>query len=185
MDSCHSPSRSTLSFQFVLHMGQFIRKRRQAPLYGRHLLVLVPVRVCSTLHWCANQWSGGASFHEQCTLQSGESITVVSMKNLFSTRNSRSRYTGSRYHDDMMQFGYSFVLYIYASPVTHVNKINGLPSRPDIHVLITMALPLLQVSPIYRSTAMLRLPWHLDKSADPSPCNLLVLLLADHRASRS
>ncbi|KAI0089994.1 hypothetical protein BDY19DRAFT_941804 [Irpex rosettiformis] len=43
-------------------------------------------------------------------------------------------------------FGYSFVLYIYASPVTHVNKSSGLPSRPDIHVLITMVLPLFQLT---------------------------------------
>ncbi|KAI0700447.1 hypothetical protein BC835DRAFT_1266294 [Cytidiella melzeri] len=43
-------------------------------------------------------------------------------------------------------FGYSFILYIYASPVTHVNKSSGLPSRPDIHVLITMVLPLLQLT---------------------------------------
>ncbi|KAI0344092.1 hypothetical protein BDW22DRAFT_1355375 [Trametopsis cervina] len=43
-------------------------------------------------------------------------------------------------------FGYSFILYIYAAPVTHVNKGNGYPSRPDIHVLITMVLPLLQLT---------------------------------------
>ncbi|EKM60735.1 uncharacterized protein PHACADRAFT_246840 [Phanerochaete carnosa HHB-10118-sp] len=43
-------------------------------------------------------------------------------------------------------FGYSFVLYVYASPMTHIHKSRGLASRPDVHVLITMMLPLLQLT---------------------------------------
>ncbi|GJE87852.1 hypothetical protein PsYK624_039360 [Phanerochaete sordida] len=43
-------------------------------------------------------------------------------------------------------FGYSFVLYVYASPMTHIHKGRGLASRPDVHVLITMMLPLLQLT---------------------------------------
>ncbi|KIP08512.1 hypothetical protein PHLGIDRAFT_374874 [Phlebiopsis gigantea 11061_1 CR5-6] len=46
-------------------------------------------------------------------------------------------------------FGYAFVLYVYASPMTHVHKGRGIASRPDVHVLITMMLPLLQLTMIH------------------------------------
>ncbi|KAK7455173.1 hypothetical protein VKT23_011044 [Stygiomarasmius scandens] len=42
--------------------------------------------------------------------------------------------------------GYAFLLHVYASPITHVYKPEGLPSRPDKHVLITIAIPLLQIT---------------------------------------
>ncbi|THU80622.1 hypothetical protein K435DRAFT_767892 [Dendrothele bispora CBS 962.96] len=42
--------------------------------------------------------------------------------------------------------GYAFLLHVYASPITHVHKPEGLPSRPDKHVLITIAIPLLQIT---------------------------------------
>lgn len=37
------------------------------------------------------------------------------------------------------------MLHIYASPITHVDKVAGAPSRPDKHVLVTIILPLIQV----------------------------------------
>ncbi|KAG7448355.1 uncharacterized protein BT62DRAFT_766865 [Guyanagaster necrorhizus] len=42
--------------------------------------------------------------------------------------------------------GYAFLLHIYSSPITHVNKPEGLPSRPDKHVVFTIAIPLLQLT---------------------------------------
>jgi hypothetical protein len=42
--------------------------------------------------------------------------------------------------------GYSFLLYAYSSPITHVVKPPGLPSRPDKHVLATITIPLLQLT---------------------------------------
>lgn len=42
--------------------------------------------------------------------------------------------------------GYAFLLHIYSSPITHVNKPEGLPSRPDKHVIFTIAIPLLQLT---------------------------------------
>ncbi|ESK96491.1 hypothetical protein Moror_6999 [Moniliophthora roreri MCA 2997] len=42
--------------------------------------------------------------------------------------------------------GYSFLLYAYSSPITHVDKPDGLPSRPDKHVLATITIPLLQLT---------------------------------------
>ncbi|OBZ69160.1 hypothetical protein A0H81_10915 [Grifola frondosa] len=42
-------------------------------------------------------------------------------------------------------FAFAFTLYIYSSPTTHADKTQGVPSRPDKHVIITMMLPLLQV----------------------------------------
>ncbi|CAE6392339.1 unnamed protein product [Rhizoctonia solani] len=48
-------------------------------------------------------------------------------------------------------FGYSFLLHIYASPIMHQSPKHSVahtstPSRPDKHVLITIILPLLQLS---------------------------------------
>ena len=43
----------------------------------------------------------------------------------------------------VVQFGYAFLLHIYANPITHAYK--GTPTRPDTHILITIIIPLLQV----------------------------------------
>ena len=43
------------------------------------------------------------------------------------------------------QVGYAFLLHIYSNPVTHLSQMDGLPTRPDKHVIITIAIPLLQV----------------------------------------
>ncbi|KAH0827116.1 hypothetical protein J3R83DRAFT_4804 [Lanmaoa asiatica] len=43
-------------------------------------------------------------------------------------------------------FGYAFLLHIYSSPMTHGTKLQGLPSRPDKHVVFTIILPLLQLT---------------------------------------
>ncbi|KAJ7212287.1 hypothetical protein GGX14DRAFT_697227 [Mycena pura] len=42
--------------------------------------------------------------------------------------------------------GYAFLLHIYASPITHVYKPPSLPSRPDKHVIVTITIPLLQLT---------------------------------------
>ncbi|KAF7299202.1 hypothetical protein MIND_00868900 [Mycena indigotica] len=42
--------------------------------------------------------------------------------------------------------GYSFLLHIYSSPITHVYKPSGLPSRPDKHVIVSITIPLLQLT---------------------------------------
>ncbi|KAF9266971.1 hypothetical protein L218DRAFT_896271 [Marasmius fiardii PR-910] len=42
--------------------------------------------------------------------------------------------------------GYAFLLYAYSSSYTHVLKPDGLPSRPDKHVLVTIVIPLLQLT---------------------------------------
>ena len=54
------------------------------------------------------------------------------------------------------QFGYAFLLHIYSAPMTHTVKEDNLPSRPDVHVLFVIMLPLLQVS-IYASFSKLLL----------------------------
>ncbi|KAL4067841.1 hypothetical protein J3A83DRAFT_4359717 [Scleroderma citrinum] len=46
-------------------------------------------------------------------------------------------------------FGYAFLLHIYSSPMTHGNKIEGLPSRPDKHVVFTIMLPLLHLTIVH------------------------------------
>ncbi|KAJ7505509.1 hypothetical protein B0H11DRAFT_2273006 [Mycena galericulata] len=42
--------------------------------------------------------------------------------------------------------GYAFLLHIYSSPITHVYKPPSLPSRPDKHVIVTITIPLLQLT---------------------------------------
>ncbi|KAI6045632.1 hypothetical protein EDC04DRAFT_2634109 [Pisolithus marmoratus] len=46
-------------------------------------------------------------------------------------------------------FGYAFLLHIYSSPMTHGNKLDGLPSRPDKHVVFTIILPLLHLTIVH------------------------------------
>ncbi|KAH9950322.1 hypothetical protein B0H21DRAFT_724327 [Amylocystis lapponica] len=43
-------------------------------------------------------------------------------------------------------FSFAFQLYIYASPTTHTTATKGALSRPDKHVMITIALPILQLT---------------------------------------
>ncbi|KAF8208714.1 hypothetical protein K438DRAFT_1812764 [Mycena galopus ATCC 62051] len=42
--------------------------------------------------------------------------------------------------------GYAFLLHLYSSPMTHVYKPPSLPSRPDKHVIVTITIPLLQLT---------------------------------------
>ncbi|THH20903.1 hypothetical protein EW146_g566 [Bondarzewia mesenterica] len=46
-------------------------------------------------------------------------------------------------------FGYAFLLHLYSSPITHTLKLEELPSRPDMHVAITIIMPLLQLFVIH------------------------------------
>ncbi|KAG8217779.1 hypothetical protein J3R82DRAFT_5940 [Butyriboletus roseoflavus] len=46
-------------------------------------------------------------------------------------------------------FGYAFLLHIYSSPMTHGTRLQGLPSRPDKHVVFTIILPLLQLTIVH------------------------------------
>lgn len=46
---------------------------------------------------------------------------------------------------NISQVGYAFLLHVYSSPITHTFTPAKSPSRPDKHVIITFAIPLLQV----------------------------------------
>ncbi|KAH7929644.1 hypothetical protein BV22DRAFT_1002256 [Leucogyrophana mollusca] len=46
-------------------------------------------------------------------------------------------------------FGYAFLLHIYSSPMTHEHKLEDSKSRPDKHVVLTIILPLLQLTLIH------------------------------------
>ncbi len=37
------------------------------------------------------------------------------------------------------------MLHFYSSPLTHLVKAEGLPSRPDVNVIFTLLVPLFQV----------------------------------------
>ncbi|KAF8624121.1 hypothetical protein AX15_006030 [Amanita polypyramis BW_CC] len=56
--------------------------------------------------------------------------------------------------------GYTFLLHVYSSPATHVRKLDGLPSRPDKHVIITIAIPLLQLTIFHYLSISKRLSTH-------------------------
>ncbi|EIN07133.1 hypothetical protein PUNSTDRAFT_53525 [Punctularia strigosozonata HHB-11173 SS5] len=42
-------------------------------------------------------------------------------------------------------FGYSFMLHVYSSPLTHIKTAEAAFSRPDKHVVVTLLLPILQL----------------------------------------
>ncbi|KIJ44308.1 hypothetical protein M422DRAFT_168278 [Sphaerobolus stellatus SS14] len=72
-------------------------------------------------------------------------------------------------------FGYAFLLHIYSSPVTHQVKTNtGSPSRPDKHVLITIIIPLLQLTMIH--SMGIRRRWASQRLVPTTICGLLTLL---------
>ncbi|KAF8630451.1 hypothetical protein AX17_005428 [Amanita inopinata Kibby_2008] len=56
--------------------------------------------------------------------------------------------------------GYAFLLHIYSSPLSHVYKPSGLPSRPDKHVIITITIPLLQLTIFHYLSIFKRLSTH-------------------------
>ncbi|KAF8868869.1 hypothetical protein BD779DRAFT_824016 [Infundibulicybe gibba] len=51
--------------------------------------------------------------------------------------------------------GYAFLLHIYSSPNSHIpqSEPNGPPTRPDKHVIITIAIPLLQLTILHALSA--------------------------------
>ncbi|KAL4248858.1 hypothetical protein ABKN59_003979 [Abortiporus biennis] len=42
-------------------------------------------------------------------------------------------------------FAYTFILYLYGSPITHTEKFKGAPARPDKQIIIAVMLPLFQL----------------------------------------
>ncbi|KAF8163684.1 hypothetical protein B0H34DRAFT_650577 [Crassisporium funariophilum] len=57
--------------------------------------------------------------------------------------------------------GYAFLLHIYSSPIAHAYKPDdGTPSRPDKHVIITIAIPLLQLTAFHILSVSKRLSVH-------------------------
>ncbi|PFH51671.1 hypothetical protein AMATHDRAFT_142020 [Amanita thiersii Skay4041] len=56
--------------------------------------------------------------------------------------------------------GYAFLLHIYSSPASHNLKPANLPSRPDIHVIITITIPLLQLTIFHYLSISKRLSSH-------------------------
>ncbi|KAM6500194.1 hypothetical protein JOM56_003208 [Amanita muscaria] len=57
--------------------------------------------------------------------------------------------------------GYAFLLHIYSSPTTHLYRpLEGLPSRPDKHVIVTIAIPLLQLTIFHYLSISKRLSSH-------------------------
>ncbi|QRV72778.1 hypothetical protein RhiJN_00792 [Ceratobasidium sp. AG-Ba] len=75
-------------------------------------------------------------------------------------------------------FGYSFLLHIYASPIMHIQSPkqplpteNTPPSRPDKHVLITIILPLLQLTILHILAVNKR--WSNQRLIPTTICGLL------------
>ncbi|KAG2019752.1 hypothetical protein CC2G_005162 [Coprinopsis cinerea AmutBmut pab1-1] len=53
--------------------------------------------------------------------------------------------------------GYAFLLHLYSSPFAHSQKSGDYPSRPDKHAIITVAIPLLQLT-LFHALSVYR-PW--------------------------
>ncbi|TFK36378.1 hypothetical protein BDQ12DRAFT_654462 [Crucibulum laeve] len=56
--------------------------------------------------------------------------------------------------------GYAFFLHVYSSPHAHAFILEGLPSRPDSHILVTIAIPLLQLTMFHYLSASKRYSNH-------------------------
>lgn len=71
-------------------------------------------------------------------------------------------------------FGYSFMLHFYASPLTHVVKPEGLPSRPDVSVILTLFVPLFQLSMIH--FIGVKQSWSNQRLIPTTICSMLTLI---------
>ncbi|VDB82846.1 unnamed protein product [Peniophora sp. CBMAI 1063] len=71
-------------------------------------------------------------------------------------------------------FGYAFLLHIYSAPMTHTVKEEGLPSRPDVHVLFVIMLPLLQLALLHAIGVNKR--WASQRLIPTAFCSLLSLV---------
>ncbi|KAF8582297.1 hypothetical protein K439DRAFT_1635411 [Ramaria rubella] len=72
-------------------------------------------------------------------------------------------------------FGYAFLLHIYSSPITHQTKAGDQgPTRPDRHVLVTIIIPLLQLTMLH--TLGTRRRWVNQRLIPTAICGILTLL---------
>ncbi|KAI0256581.1 hypothetical protein BJV78DRAFT_1117139 [Lactifluus subvellereus] len=71
-------------------------------------------------------------------------------------------------------FGYTFMLHFYSSPLTHLVKPEGLPSRPDVNVIFTILMPLLQLSMIHFIGA--KSSWSNQRLVPTTICSVLTLI---------
>ncbi|KZT00061.1 uncharacterized protein LAESUDRAFT_739765 [Laetiporus sulphureus 93-53] len=71
-------------------------------------------------------------------------------------------------------FSFAFQLHIYASSSTHTDKVQGAPSRPNKHVIITMLIPLLQLTLLHCLEVKKR--WGRLRLIPTSICSLLNLV---------
>ncbi|PPQ88335.1 hypothetical protein CVT25_012446 [Psilocybe cyanescens] len=60
----------------------------------------------------------------------------------------------------VLQVGYAFLLHVYSSPVTHTFKPENGASRPDKHAIITIGIPLLQLTIFHILSISKRLSTH-------------------------
>ncbi|KAI0949825.1 hypothetical protein AcV7_008481 [Taiwanofungus camphoratus] len=70
-------------------------------------------------------------------------------------------------------FSFAFQLYIYSSPSTHGHKVQGGPSRPDIHIMITMIIPLLQLTLLH--CLEVKKEWARQRLLPTALCSVLTL----------
>ncbi|KAI9466093.1 hypothetical protein BJY52DRAFT_1366334 [Lactarius psammicola] len=71
-------------------------------------------------------------------------------------------------------FGYSFMLHFYSSPLTHLVKPEGLPSRPDVNVILTLLVPLFQLSMIH--FIGVKQSWSNQRLIPTTICSMLTLI---------
>ncbi|KAH9059981.1 hypothetical protein EDB87DRAFT_648340 [Lactarius vividus] len=71
-------------------------------------------------------------------------------------------------------FGYAFMLHFYSSPLTHLVKSEGLPSRPDVNVIFTLLVPLFQLSMIH--FIGVKQSWSNQRLIPTTICSMLTLV---------
>ncbi|KAA1469242.1 hypothetical protein DENSPDRAFT_772776 [Dentipellis sp. KUC8613] len=117
-----------------------------------------------------NQWAGTKEMEDVCWSTFGAVCGALCVGAL--TRGLEG--VGTSNTSPFNLFGYAFLLHLYSSPLTHALTPEGSPSRPDMHVVITILMPLLQLSMIH--FLGVKQSWSNQRLVPTTICSLLTLL---------
>ncbi|KAJ6557290.1 hypothetical protein DFH09DRAFT_1280044 [Mycena vulgaris] len=92
------------------------------------------------------QWAQRLEMHDVCWRTFCSICAAFSMESLVRGLDGGGLIQVNANTSPFNLIGYAFLLHIYSSPITHVYKPVSMPSRPDKNVIVTIAIPLLQLT---------------------------------------
>ncbi|TDL24881.1 hypothetical protein BD410DRAFT_766450 [Rickenella mellea] len=114
------------------------------------------------------EWAGQKEFGEVCWSTFGAICAALGVGALTRGLEGISSSNAAPFN----LFGYAFLLHIYSVPITHV--VRGPPSRPDKHVIVTIILPLLQLTMTH--FLGIKKTWARQRLIPTGICSILTLL---------